>query len=86
MPGHELTVADVKHALDVARAAMELDAEESRLRGRAVASPDISSVGMLAAGILVANAINDEQAADEEEPAVATEIRRTRSSRVTART
>jgi hypothetical protein len=85
VPGHELTVADVKHALDVARAAMELDAEESRLRGRAGASPDSSSVGMLAAGILVANAINDEQA-EEEDLAVARKIPRTRSSRVTART
>jgi hypothetical protein len=85
VPGHELTVADVKHALDVARAAMELDAEESRLRGRAVAGPDSSSVGMLAAGILVANAINDEQA-EEEDLAVARKIPRTRSSRVTART
>jgi hypothetical protein len=85
MPGHELTVADVKRALDVARAAMELDAEESRRRGRAVASPDISSVGMLAAGILVANALNDEPA-EEQEPAVAHKIRRARASRVTART
>jgi hypothetical protein len=83
VPSHELTVADVKRALDVAREAMERDAEESRLRGRAVASPDISSVGMLAAGILIANAIGDEQA---HEPTVASKIRRSSSSRVTART
>jgi hypothetical protein len=84
MATHELTVAEVKRALDVAREAMERDAEESRLRGRAVASPDFSSVGMLAAGILVANAIGGQRAEDAE-PVVAPTIRRTRSSRVAAR-
>ena len=83
MVGRELTVAEVKRALDIAREAMERDAEESRLRGRAVASPDISSVGMLAAGILVANAIHEERGDNDEGPA-REQARRTRT-RVTAR-
>lgn len=57
MASNELTVANVKRALEIAREAMELDAEESRLRGRSAASPDLASVGTLAAGILVANAL-----------------------------
>jgi hypothetical protein len=82
MAGHELTVAEVKRALDIAREAMERDAEESRLRGRAVASPDISSVGMLAAGILVANALQER---DDDEGPAREPVRRTRTTRVKAR-
>jgi hypothetical protein len=84
MAGHELTVAEVKRALDIAREAMERDAEESRLRGRAVASPDISSVGMLAAGILVANALHEERG-DRDEGSTREQVRRSRTARLTAR-
>ena len=82
MASNELTVVEVKHALEIAREAMELDAEELRLRGRAAASPDLASVGTLAAGILVANALGSEHAA-EDDASSAKHVRRPSSSRVT---
>lgn len=84
MASNGLTVPDVKHALDVAREALELDAEESRLRGRTAASPDVASLGMLAAGILIANAIKEERndAAEETTPPTA---RRPQPAKVRAR-
>ena len=85
MASNELTVADVKRALDVAREAMERDEKELRDRGRATASPDFSSVGLLAAGILVANAISRERSAEDENEATP-RVPRARTPRVTART
>jgi hypothetical protein len=52
------SVEDVKRAVSVAREALEQDAAEARKRGWGVPTPDSSSVAALAAGMLVAEAIN----------------------------
>jgi hypothetical protein len=75
-------VADVKGAVAVARAAMEQDALEARARGWGSPSPDSASVGMLAAGILIANAING--AAREREQVRASRVKRAHTSRSAA--
>jgi hypothetical protein len=75
--GDDLAV-EVKRAVELAREAMEQDALTARSRGWGSPSPDAASVGMLAAGILVANAIrNEREAATEVSPAP--RIRRARS-------
>jgi hypothetical protein len=61
--GEEL--ADVMRAVALAREAMEEDAREARSRGRGSPSPDTASVGILAAGILIANAIQSASKAKE---------------------
>jgi hypothetical protein len=75
-------VADVRGAVAVARAAMEQDALEARSRGWGSPSPDSASVGMLAAGILIANAIKS--AAREREPVTASRVKRAHTSRSAA--
>jgi hypothetical protein len=81
VPGDEL-VADVKGAVAVARAAMEQDAVEARARGWGSPSPDSASVGMLAAGILIANAIKS--AAREREQVRTSRVKRAQTSRSAA--
>jgi hypothetical protein len=81
VPGDEL-VADVKGAVAVARAAMEQDAIEARARGWGSPSPDSASVGMLAAGILIANAIKG--AAREREQVRTSRVKRAQTSRSAA--
>ena len=61
------SVEDVKRAVAVAREALEQDAAEARKRGWGIPTPDSSSVAALAAGMLVADAING--AAAERRPA-----------------
>jgi hypothetical protein len=82
MARKRLGVPEVKRALDVAREALERDADESRRRGRAAPSPDTASLGMLAAGILIADAINDR--AEKGEPTTRGRIRDDVGVRVTA--
>jgi hypothetical protein len=75
-------VEDVKRAVGIAREAMEQDSAEARKRGWGVPAPDSASVGMLAAGILVANAIKrerEEQEQQQEESA--SRVRRARAPR-----
>lgn len=76
-------VADVKHAVDIAREALEQDAAEARTRGRGSSSPDAASVSTLAAGILIANAIEND--AREREPVRdASRVKGARASRSAA--
>jgi hypothetical protein len=75
-------VEDVKRAVGIAREAMEQDSAEARKRGWGVPAPDSASVGMLAAGILVANAIKSER--EEQEQQSATRVRRARTPRARA--
>ena len=56
MPEGELQ-ANVRHAITIAREAMEQDASEARARGWGKGGPDSGSVATLAAGLLIANAI-----------------------------
>jgi len=74
------SVDDVKRAVAVAREALEQDAAEARKRGWGIPTPDSSAVAALAAGFLVAEAING--AAAERRPAArsATRARASRSA------
>ena len=73
---------DVKRAVAIAREAMELDAAEARKRGWGIPTPDSASVATLAAGLLVAEAIND--ARETEQQKASPSVRRTRTSRTAA--
>lgn len=81
MPEGELT-EDVKRAVAIARQALELDAAEARKRGWGIPTPDSASVAALAAGMLVADAINGTR---EAQPRPGTRrVTRTRASRTAA--
>ena len=72
---------EVKQAVAVAREAMELDAAEARKRGWGIPTPDTSSVAMLAAGILIADAIGTaREAAQRPTPRRSVSRRRTREA------
>jgi hypothetical protein len=77
-------VEDVKRAVGIAREAMEQDSAEARKRGWGVPAPDSASVGMLAAGILVANAIKREREEQEQQQQGASRVRRARTPRARA--
>lgn len=77
-------VEDVKRAVGIAREAMEQDSAEARKRGWGVPAPDSASVGMLAAGILVANAIKREREEQEQEQQSASRVTRARTPRARA--
>jgi hypothetical protein len=78
--GDEL--ADVMRAVALAREAMEEDARAARSRGWGSPSPDTASVGMLAAGILIANAIQG--ASEAKKHVVVPRTRAARASRSAA--
>jgi hypothetical protein len=59
-------IRQVKRAVELAREALEEDEAEARARGRGASSPDTSSVSALAAGILVANALETRHALEVE--------------------
>jgi hypothetical protein len=74
-------VAEVKRAVGIAREAMEQDAAEARKRGWGIPSPDSAAVGMLAAGILVANAIQSEREEQQEKQPSPARVTRARPAR-----
>lgn len=59
-------IQQVKRAVEIARDALEEDAAEARTRGRAGSSPDTAAISTLAAGILVANALESRHALEVE--------------------
>ena len=75
---------EVKQAVAVAREAMESDASEARKRGWGIPTPDSSSVAMLAAGILIADAIGAAREATAPKPAQRRGTDRRRTSRTAA--
>jgi hypothetical protein len=74
----------VKQAVAVAREAMEVDAAEARKRGWGIPTPDSASVAMLAAGILIADAIGTAREAAVQRPATRRGGDRRRTSRTAA--
>ena len=81
--GRNGSVEDVRRAVAIAREALEQDAAEARKRGWGIPTPDSSSVAALAAGMLVAEAINSSAAAAARRPA-ARSTARARASRSAA--
>jgi hypothetical protein len=78
----EASSSDVRRAVALAREALEQDAAEARKRGWGIPTPDSSSVAALAAGLLVADAING--TTEARQPADARSASRTRASRTAA--